>query len=386
MRVLVTSTEGTGHLDPLLPFITALRERGDEVALLVPPGAVARARTTGAEVWTNPLPPEEELTAMWQRFGSAPRAEAAVIANREIFGRLFTAAALPTVDRKVRDWRPDVVLHEPAEYAGAIAAERYGVTHVQVAISLAEVEAGSLDLAAPVLLRYGAGLVDAIRRSPYLSKFPADLDPSPYPGTVRYRDPTPAHPIIDEKHLEPVEGSQLPLVYITFGTVTRSIPGSEHFYRAVLDAVAGLAVRVLLTTGPGPMPDLGSLPPNVRVESWTDQAEVLTQARVVLCHGGSGTVFGALAAGVPVVVAALFADQPVNAGRVVSAGAGLSIVRVPGSATDRLTLDEAALADVRDAVGRVLTQPEFRLAAQAISARMRSAPDIDTVLSTVLPR
>jgi hypothetical protein len=41
------------------------------------------------------------------------------------------------------------VLREAAEYASAVAAERSGIAHAQVAISLADVEAGSLVLAAP---------------------------------------------------------------------------------------------------------------------------------------------------------------------------------------------------------------------------------------------
>ena len=38
-------------------------------------------------------------------------------ANGEIFGRLNTEAALPTVSAVVRDRRPDLVLHEAADYA-----------------------------------------------------------------------------------------------------------------------------------------------------------------------------------------------------------------------------------------------------------------------------
>jgi hypothetical protein len=68
----------------------------------------------------------------------ASAAEAAVVVNREIFGRLCTAAMLPTVDEVCRTWRPPAVLHEAAEYAGPIAVDRYGIGHLQVAISLVE--------------------------------------------------------------------------------------------------------------------------------------------------------------------------------------------------------------------------------------------------------
>lgn len=46
-------------------------------------------------------------------------------------------------------------------------------------------------------------------------------------------------------------------------------------------------------------------------------------ANVVVCHGGSGTAFGALAAGVPLIICPLFADQSSNGQLIASAGAGL---------------------------------------------------------------
>jgi len=49
---------------------------------------------------------------------------------------------------------------------------------------------------------------------------------------------------------------------------------------------------------------------HVHIARWVPQADVLRHARVVVCHGGSGTTLGALAAGVPLVVTPLFDDQP----------------------------------------------------------------------------
>jgi hypothetical protein len=105
VRILVTSTAGDGHLSPLIPFVAALRSRGDEVLVVVPPSAAERARRTGAGVCLVEAPPADALADAWARFVVAPAAEAAVIANREIFGRLCTAAMLPTVDEVCRTWR-----------------------------------------------------------------------------------------------------------------------------------------------------------------------------------------------------------------------------------------------------------------------------------------
>jgi UDP:flavonoid glycosyltransferase YjiC (YdhE family) len=62
------------------------------------------------------------------------------------------------------------------------------------------------------------------------------------------------------------------------------------------------------------------------VERWVPQAEALAQASLVVCHGGSGTVLGALAANVPLVILPLFADQFANARALADTGAAAVVV------------------------------------------------------------
>jgi UDP:flavonoid glycosyltransferase YjiC (YdhE family) len=78
-------------------------------------------------------------------------------------------------------------------------------------------------------------------------------------------------------------------------------------------------VPVLLTTSIAL--DLGPVPPNVTVERWVPQVEALAKASLVVCHGGSGTVLGTLAAGIPLVIMPMFADQTANAERLANVGA-----------------------------------------------------------------
>jgi hypothetical protein len=68
-------------------------------------------------------------------------------------------------------------------------------------------------------------------------------------------------------------------------------------------AQAGLAqVGTFPLVKLGHYPQLGLLPSNIHVERWVNQADAVFEAGVVLCHGGSGTAFGALAAAVPLVM------------------------------------------------------------------------------------
>jgi UDP:flavonoid glycosyltransferase YjiC (YdhE family) len=141
--------------------------------------------------------------------------------------------------------------------------------------------------------------------------------------------------------------------------------------------VAGLNARVVMTTGGHfDCSLLSPVPDNVRVEDWVDQETVFPDASLAVCHGGSGTTFGALAYGVPLVMVPLFADQFVNAARVDRAGAGRTVERGHGGAGPRRPLVRADGPGITRAITEVLTEDRFRRAARRIAAEMRDAPTI----------
>lgn len=379
VRVLLSSTAGAGHFNPLVPVLEALERRNDEVLIVVPPELEATVRVTGHAFRIGADPPRDELASLWARFATLPRAAASVIVEREIFGRLCTAAMLPAVDEACRGWRPDLVLHETCEYASVVAAQRYGVVHAQVAISAAVAEAGAQRLAEPALEPYGAVLSDRLRASPYLTRFPTSIDPSPFPHTMRYRDATPRECATLPDWWA---GSELPLVYVTFGSVTGGLPVATATYQVALQAVASLDALVLLTVGRAVDPQaLGPVPANVHIEAWVPQERVLPRAAVVVCHGGSGTTFGALAAGVPIVFIPLFADQPANARRVTAVGAGLIVGPNADSTGAPAELGLSDVAPLRVAIESVLANNSFAQAARRIGDEMRGFPGIDGVLA-----
>ena len=181
-------------------------------------------------------------------------------------------------------------------------------------------------------LREEAGLpadpgAERARRAPVLTQVPLALDEhqGELPAFVRrYRVPTPPSP-----RARPRTGGRTPsapLVPVSFGTV---VPTDGHFprlYRQVIDALAGVRARVLVTVGRHADPaELGPLPANVHVERWVAQASVMPHAAAMVAHGGAGTTLAALAAGVPLVLLPLSADQPINARRVAELGAGLAL-------------------------------------------------------------
>ena len=251
----------------------------------------------------------------------------------------------------------------------------------QVAISLAEAEAASIVAAGPALEEHRRGVVDELWASPYLTCFPESLDPSPFPTTIRFCHSARAS-------LRPLpawwDSADTPLVYVSFGTVLGNISIAADVYRTAMAAVDGLGVRVLLTVGRGFDPSrLGSLPSNVHVEPWVDHADVLAEADVVVCHGGSGTVCGALAVGVPLVMVPRFADQFENARRITDARAGRTVeLRTALETRSQPHLDEEHESRrIRVAVEEVLSNPSYQRHAGRLAREMRAWPTAEEVLA-----
>jgi UDP:flavonoid glycosyltransferase YjiC (YdhE family) len=371
-RILATSTSGTGHFAPLVPALQCFVDRGDEVRVVSSPGLAPVVEAAGLIFEAAADLPRDELDLIWSRVPNVSRAEAAVLVNREVFGRLSTEALLPTVEEICAGWRPDLLVHEPAEFAAAVASRRLGIPHVQVAIGLAGVEASSMRIAEPVLEQYGPDFVESLLDAPYLSRIPESLDPSPFRDTRRFREQDRS---VTEVLADLWGGSDDPLVYVSFGTVAGRLPVGEVVYPAALNALEGLPVRGLMTTGrTRTTTEIGASPAHVRTVSWVDQAAALDAASMVVCHGGAGTTFAALAAGKPLVIVPLMADQPTNGRIVASAGAGAVVAPEEGE-------DARALgARLRQAIEDVLGQRSYHEAARVISAEMHGMTNLADVV------
>ena len=128
----------------------------------------------------------------------------------------------------------------------------------------------------------------------------------------------------------------------------------------------------------------GPIPANVRVEDWVDQADVLPHADVVMCHGGWGTAFGAMAAGVPVVVAPLFADQFDNGRRIAEAGAGLVVEPRPhGTGGVRRVIAEEDAPRLAQGIERCSARSHTGHRPNA-SPEIAVAPTVDEVLDALM--
>jgi MGT family glycosyltransferase len=136
-----------------------------------------------------------------------------------------------------------------------------------------------------------------------------------------------------------------PLVVVALGSTFQNQHGLTM---RVMDALGTLPVRGLITLGDVFSPDELAPPPNVVAVRSAPHRMVFPEARLVVTHGGHGTVMKALAQGVPVLCIPLGRDQGDNAVRVEAGGAGTMVKK------------SASVATLANAIGQMLTNTALR--------------------------
>jgi UDP:flavonoid glycosyltransferase YjiC (YdhE family) len=122
-----------------------------------------------------------------------------------------------------------------------------------------------------------------------------------------------------ESELPPGEG---PLVLVASSTAQDP---ESRLVRWALEALADEPVRVLSATNRSPSEGEFDAPANAVVVDWVSYSQVMSQASLVICHGGHGTVARALGAGAPLLVCPPIGDMTENAIRVAWSGTGLAL-------------------------------------------------------------
>jgi len=357
VRILFAFTGGRGHVEPLLPPAEAARAAGHAVAFAGRPSILPVVEERGFEAFPAEPPRKPPQRIPLQELD--PEREARDF--RDGFADRLAHQRAPLVAALCDDWRPDVVVCDETDFGAMVAAESLGVPYASVVTIAAATFARPELIAEPLgRLRAEHGLqpdpaLAFLSRHLVLAPFPPSYrDPaSPLPPTARcFRsfDPPP------ERHDETTT------VYFTLGTVF-NLESGDLFTR-VLTGLQELPVEVVATVGAEIDPaELGPLPPHVRVERFLPQSDILARCSAVVSHGGSGSVLGALAHGLPQVLIPMGADQPLNAARCEQLGAAR--VLDPVAATSE---------DVRDAVTAVLDEPEYRASAERLRREFAALP------------
>lgn len=139
-----------------------------------------------------------------------------------------------------------------------------------------------------------------------------------------------------------------PLVYVTLGSSGQAelLPDIAAEL-SQLDVVAAVATAGRVAAA--------ALPPGIRAAAYLPGQDAARRAQLVICNGGSATVYQALAEGVPVLGIASNMDQHLTMKAVEQAGAGILL---RAGKTERRAVRQAvqqllATADYRQAAGRI---------------------------------
>jgi UDP:flavonoid glycosyltransferase YjiC (YdhE family) len=395
VRVLLTTRGSSGHLGPLAPFGHALLRAGHEVHVAAQGQFAANVARAGFELVPLADPPREDWMPLMARFAELDLATAHAVMIRDFFAGIDVRATVPGLTETVERRRPDLIVRETWEFGSALVAERHGIPMARVGLGLAEIEEGSIELAAPAVDDAGRSLGlrpdargDRLRRAPYLTMMPAALEAS---GVAM---PAPAHRFRFGRADAPMAlpdwwpGNGDPLVYMTFGSVAAAghLPYYPELYRRAIAALAPLPIRLLVTVGDATreVDELGPLPANVHVETWVPHDAAAAAAAAIVCHGGYGSTLGALAHRVPLIVMPLFSgDQWANADAVARAGAGVA-VEDDAAARPVLGLPDAGTVDqLPAAVTRVLEDPSLGDGARRVADAMEALPPVDAAVEVL---
>jgi UDP:flavonoid glycosyltransferase YjiC (YdhE family) len=298
-----------------------------------------------------------------------PEEEARVV--RDVYAGRIAHERADAVAALCEEWRPDVVVCDEMDFGAMVAAERLALPHATV-LCIANggfvppglVEEPLNGLRARHGLPPEPGLA-MLRRDLVLTSFPPSLrDPAfPLPPNAHVIRPTASEqPVAEAAPTWLVSLHPSRTVYFTLGTIFNLESGD--LFERVLAGLRELPLDILVTVGRELDPAvLGEQPANVRVERYVPQSLVLPRCSLVVSHAGSGSVVGALAHGLPLVLLPLGADQPLNAARC----AELGVARVLDAV--RVTPE-----GVREAVSTVLSEPAYRLHAARIRDEIAALP------------
>jgi UDP:flavonoid glycosyltransferase YjiC (YdhE family) len=361
-----------GHGEPLLPIARATAEAGHAVAFACRPSAAMAIEAAGYEVFRLGAPGGSERRPL-----VAPDAGREDEVLKSWYASRLARERSHAIVGLCATWRPDVIVCDEVDFGCIVAAERVGLPHAQVVV----VASGSF-----IRRELIAGAIDEVRAEHHLASDPSlamldrHLVVAPIPPSFRdprFPLPSTAHAIrpgalgTHRRDELPVWLGALaggPSVYFTLGTEF-NVESGDLFTR-VLDGLRALPIEVIVTVGPNIDPsELGAQPANVHIERYLPHAALLPHCDLVVSHGGSGTVVGALAHGLPSLLLPMGADQMHNAARCDALGVGrtLDVVR-------------ATSHDVGEAAAALLADGEVHERAARLRDEARSLPGAESVV------
>jgi UDP:flavonoid glycosyltransferase YjiC (YdhE family) len=240
MRILFSSGPMYGHVNTMLPLALAAQKTGHEVVVATGRDLVPHVERRGLIAWPVGLTHAEaggSRPASWlDFFAAAARRRASDLVPRAI------------------EWKPDLVIHEETELAGAVVAARSGARHVVHGLGVMpsmRVWQALVSAIDDLGAQWGVPDITArLREATYLHICPPALQPL---GERLWQHVLPLRPTAGM----PVVGERLPAaidalpykdtIHLTLGTVFNE--ATEVFATAIA-ALRDLPCNLVVTVGP----------------------------------------------------------------------------------------------------------------------------------------
>jgi MGT family glycosyltransferase len=366
-RILITVPPLIGHLNPALAVAEALMARGHRLAWAVHARRIGQALPKGARVFPLDDPDAPDIAIP----------EARGLESVRLFFEDYTfpmaRAALPGLEAAVRCFRPDVMVVDHQQPAGALVARKLGLPWAGLVTTTASIQLASPAIDAWVAAQFAALqqgylpdhlIVERPDYSPYrmivfsiqmLAGTSRALMDAPYlfvgPALAEFR-PQVDFPWGWLDHAQR-------LILVTLGTISRD--RDTRFFEVMMQALSGFGGIQAVMVAPSAL--AAQAPGNVLVRERVPQLKLLDWSSAVICHAGHNTVCEALTRGLPMIVSPIRDDQPVIARQVIDAGAGLFMRH------GKVTVPAA-----RASIEALLTTPSLAERAKALGQALRSAP------------
>jgi MGT family glycosyltransferase len=401
-RLLFTTWEGGGHVNPLMMVAAGLAKRGHDVLVMSDACNALEAGANGLAFrpWTRApsradRDPASDLLKDWEHVSPMQQIQGLCDGHLGGLAQAYAEDALEAIAA----FRPDAVITEELLFGVMAAAEKSGLPltlltsnvwtfptvpslppfgvgiapaktdeerAMQAMITQATREAYQMGLPALNAARAAIGLkplgelfeqLDAARQvlimiAPSFD-FPADL-----PAHFAHVGPYLADPAWAKDWTPPWPAeNQDPVVLVSFSTFYQR---QEDVLRRVIAAMADMRVRGVVTLGPVLEPKDFPAPPHVVVVKSAPHAQILPLCAASVTHAGHASAIGPVMAGAPVLCLPMGRDQQENAIRCVDRGAGLMLNK------------DAAPAEIAAALERLLSEDHFRVAAKALGERIKA--------------
>jgi UDP:flavonoid glycosyltransferase YjiC (YdhE family) len=306
-RILWACWDGGGNLNPSLGIAHALEGRGHEVHFSGRPEMVGRVHAAGLSA-TELAEARTDL----DRYSFHPMAT--------VFGYLSSPAVGEELVGVAADRPPDVVVIDALFSAALNVAPRFSAP-------TAVMHHTFFDRLMPMWHMVFAMQSDSRQKAgftglPDLDKLWGEREVF-HVNTLKAFDGDPATTWTNVVHGAPVLTSEgraapadlpwdaedpTPLVLLSFSTVSEQ--GSPDMLQRSLDALGGLPVHIVATTGGVVDPGELAAPANAYIVPFADHDALMERASLVVGHGGHGTTMRALRHGLPIVgIPAMLSDQ-----------------------------------------------------------------------------